>query len=93
MSFFEHFDELRARVIRCLWVFVGGFCVSYLVSEQAMAFLRAPLFKVLPPEQQKLYFTHLFENFMTHLKISGYLSLFLFSPFYFISCGDSSRLA
>jgi sec-independent protein translocase protein TatC len=37
----------------------------------------------MPPEQRKLYFTSLFENFMTHLKIGGYASLFLFSPYFF----------
>lgn len=83
MSFFEHFDELRLRLMRCLVAFFLGFILCYLVSEPILAFLRRPLFEFLPESQQKLYFTHLFENFLTHLKISGYASLFLFSPFYF----------
>jgi sec-independent protein translocase protein TatC len=41
------------------------------------------LFAALPPEQHKLYFTSLFENFFTHLKIAGYSSLFLTSPYFF----------
>ena len=48
-----------------------------------MAILRKPLFEVLPVSQQKLYFVSLFENFMTHLKIAGYASLFFLSPYYF----------
>jgi sec-independent protein translocase protein TatC len=83
MSFYEHVEELRVRFIRCLWIFMGGFALAYTISDRLLAFLSHPLFKVLPPEQRKLYFTSLFENFMTHLKISGYASLFALSPFYF----------
>jgi sec-independent protein translocase protein TatC len=83
MHFFDHLDELRSRLMRCLWVFMGGFILCYTQAEPMLAVLRKPLFDALPPEQRKLYFTSLFENFMTHLKISGYASLFLFSPFFF----------
>src|SRR5207248_1359268 len=40
-------------------------------------------FDVLPANQQKLYFTNLFENFMVHLKISAVASIFCLAPFYF----------
>jgi len=83
MGFFDHFDELRVRLMRCLWVFMGGFFAFYFAADSIMAILRKPLFAALPPEQQKLYFTDLFENFMTHLKIAGYASLFFLSPYYF----------
>jgi sec-independent protein translocase protein TatC len=83
MSFYEHFDELRVRLMRCLAVFFIGFILCYSFSEPILSFLRRPLFDVLPEEQQKLYFTSLFENFLTHLKISGYASLFVFSPYFF----------
>lgn len=82
MSFYEHFDELRVRFMRCLWVFLIGFCICYLIADPLLGILRKPLFDVLPPDQRKLYFTNLFENFMTHLKIAGYASLF-FSPYFF----------
>jgi sec-independent protein translocase protein TatC len=83
MPFYDHLDELRKRVMRCLFVFMGGFMLCYSFAEPMLAVLRKPLFDALPPDQRKLYFTSLFENFMTHLKISGYASLFVFSPFYF----------
>jgi sec-independent protein translocase protein TatC len=83
MSFYEHLEELRTVVIRCLLVFFLGFIVCYFFSEPILAVLREPLFDALPPEQRKLYFTSLFENFLTHLKISGYASIFFFSPYYF----------
>lgn len=83
MAFFSHVDELRQRLMRALYVFVAGFIIGYYVSEPIMAWLREPLFKVLPLDKQHLYFTSLFENFMTHLKIAGYFSLFALSPYYF----------
>jgi sec-independent protein translocase protein TatC len=83
MSFFEHADELRQRFMRALMVFMAGFVGCYFVSDNLLAVLRKPLFDVLPVGQQKLYFTSLFENFMTHLKISGYASLLFLSPYFF----------
>jgi sec-independent protein translocase protein TatC len=83
MGFFDHIDELRVRLMRCLWVFMAGFSLCYLIAPQIMDFLRAPLFEVLPPDKRQLYFTSLFENFLTHLKIAGYASLVFLSPYYF----------
>jgi sec-independent protein translocase protein TatC len=83
MGLFDHIDELRVRLMRCLVVFFFGFIIFYFLSEPILAVLRKPLFEVLPVEQQKLYFTSLFENFLTHLKIAGYASVFCLSPYYF----------
>lgn len=83
MSFFDHFEELRFRLLRSLVVFFVGFIGFYFLSEPLLYLLRKPLFEILPADQQKLYFTHLFENFLTHLKIGGYASLFFLSPYYF----------
>lgn len=83
MSFFEHVEELRSRVMTCLFVFFLGFCICYaFATDWLMDFLKAPLFKVMGPDQQKLYFTNLFENFLVHLKISAVGSIVLFVPFY-----------
>lgn len=83
MSFYDHIDELRVRLMRSLTVFLMGFIICYFFADFFLEILRKPLFDAVPPEQQKLYFTHLFENFMMHLKIAGYASLFVFSPYYF----------
>ena len=84
MGFFDHLDELRVRVMRALTIFFVGFLICFFLTNPfVLEFLRAPLFDIFPPEQQKLYFTGLFENFLTHLKIAGYSSLFFFSPFFF----------
>ena len=83
MSFYDHLDELRIRLMRCLLIFFVGFLLCYLVSDRILGILREPLFAVMPPDQRKLYFTSLFENFLTHLKIAGYASVFFLSPVYF----------
>ncbi|MBS1963895.1 MAG: twin-arginine translocase subunit TatC [Bdellovibrionales bacterium] len=83
MALMEHIGELRVRAMRMLYVFVAGFIGGYLVSNPVMEWLRAPLFQALPEEKRFLYFTSLFENFMTHLKIAGYLSIFGLSPYFF----------
>jgi sec-independent protein translocase protein TatC len=83
MSFYDHLDELRSRLMRCLVVFFVGFIACYFLADPILSLLRRPLFNVMPPDQRKLYFTSLFENFMTHLKIAGYASLFFLSPYYF----------
>lgn len=83
MAFFDHVDELRARLMRCMYVFMAGFTAFYFKAEWFLSILRKPLFEALPPESRKLYFTSLFENFMTHLKIAGYASLLFLAPYYF----------
>lgn len=84
MGFFDHMDELRARLMRVLIGFLAVFIACYLwVVEFVLKFLRKPLFAVLPPDQHKLYFTSLFENFLTHIKVSAYCSIALLSPYLF----------
>ena len=83
MTFWDHLDELRERLIKCAWVFFGGFGVSYYFSDKILGFLRKPLFQLLPQDKQHLYYTGLFENFFVHLRISGFASLLFLSPDYF----------
>lgn len=83
MSFYDHFDELRDRLTHSLIVFFVGFIGCYFIAEPILEILRKPLFEALPPDQRKLYFTSLFENFLTHLKIAGYGSIFVLSPYFF----------
>lgn len=81
MSFLGHIDEFRKRLIRCLWLFLIAFGLCYTFSDFFLAFLRKPLFENVPPEYQKIYFTHLFENFLTHLKVSVYAGFLIISPY------------
>ncbi len=83
IGFWDHLDELRSRVVLCLWIFFGGFIAFYFLSDHILDFLRKPLFDALPEGQRRLYYTSLFENFHVHLKVSAYASLALLSPVYF----------
>lgn len=84
MGFWQHLDELKGRLTKSLIVFCVGFFVCYFYTNPfVLSFLQKPLFAHLPAEQHKLYFTSLFENFLTHLKIAGYTSLFALSPYFF----------
>ena len=84
MGFWQHLEELKARLFRCLIVFLIGFMLCYFFADKyVFEFLQKPLFDALAPDQRKLYFTSIFENFLTHIKIDGYSALFLFSPYYF----------
>ena len=84
MGFWQHLDELKVRLKKALMVFfIGvGICYEY-TNKYVFQFLQKPLFDALPENQHKLYFTSLFENFLTHLKIAGYSSVFLVSPYLF----------
>ncbi len=85
MGFWQHLDELKARLFKVMIVFFAAFFICYFYTNSVvMRFLQAPLFAALPPDQHKLYFTSLFENFFTHLKIAGYTSIFLISPYSFL---------
>lgn len=84
MGFWQHLDELKDRLKKSLIAFFVGFGVCYTYTNTyVFKFLQKPLFDALPADQHKLYFTNLFENFLTHLKIAGYTSVFLISPYFF----------
>lgn len=53
MSFLEHLDELRRRLIRCfIFIFVAG-SVSWVFSGQIYAFLAAPVERALADAQRR----------------------------------------
>lgn len=81
--FWDHLEELRDRLFRCLWVFLVTSCAGYLARHPILAFLKAPLFSVLPADKQHLYFTGMFESFFNHLTVSMIVGFFLGSPYFF----------
>jgi sec-independent protein translocase protein TatC len=84
MAFTAHLDELRVRLMRALAFFLAFFLgIFFTCSGRLLAFLRAPLFQVMPEGEGKLYYTHLFENFLMHLKVSAYGSFVLLLPYFF----------
>jgi len=79
LSFVEHLEELRKRIIICLIAVAIGFAVSYAFAKKIFAFLSIPLRKALPPESS-LIFTGPTEAFLTYLKTALVAGLFVATP-------------
>lgn len=80
--FWDHLEELRNRLMNCLYALLVTSAAGYFVRMPVLAFLKAPLFHALPPDKQQLYFTGMFESFFNHLQISLLVGVFLGSPFF-----------
>ena len=93
MSFWNHLEELRKRLVRSiLWIAVGfGVCFNY--SEDILRLLMWPMNAKLPfgtsfpflssipnKVEQKLHYTTLIEPFWSHLKIALIAGIMLVFP-------------
>lgn len=81
MPILDHLDELRSRLIKSLFVITIAFFVSYTFRDPLLHFIKAPLFKILPPDQHFLYFTGILDELMVTLKISFYAAIAASMPF------------
>lgn len=81
MPLLDHLDELRSRLIKSLFIITIAFFVSYTFRNFLLKFIKAPLFKILPPEQQFLYFTGILDELMITLKISLYSAIAISMPY------------
>lgn len=80
--FWDHLEELRSRLMNCLYVLLVTSAIGYLVRVPILEFLKAPLFHALPPDKQHLYFTGLFDSFFNHLQVAVIAGVFIGSPFF-----------
>lgn len=83
MTFTEHLNELRVRLVRCLIAAFVGFLACYGFAEQLFALLMQPLLDLLQPSGGSLIYTGLPEAFFTHLKVAALAGLFVASPYIF----------
>jgi sec-independent protein translocase protein TatC len=79
MSFLEHLDELRKRLIYICWSLLAGCIVAYIFIAQIFDFIMRPLQQMLPPGG-KLMFTQGAEPFMLYVKIGFLAGIFIASP-------------
>ena len=79
MSFLEHLDELRRRLVVSLVAVLGGFLVALLFIPQIFAFVMKPLQEILP-NGGKLIYTEPTEAFMLQLKVAALAGLVLAAP-------------
>lgn len=80
--FWDHLEELRDRLMKCLYILLATSGVGYYVRVPVLAFLKAPLLRNLPPEKQHLYFTNLFESFFNQLQVAIITGVFIGAPFF-----------
>src|SRR6266545_6219769 len=79
MSFLEHLDELRRRIIRILLYVVIGFCASFYFAERIYGFLAVPVVAALPPGD-KLVVTTVTGAFAIYVKVAVLAGIFLTIP-------------
>lgn len=83
-SIFDHFRELRSRLVRIGLAIVVGFGICWFFHEQIAAIVYRPLVMVLPANQgSSIIFTGVAEGFLTHMKLAIVAGIFLMSPYIF----------
>ena len=79
MTFLEHLDELRRRIIISLIAVLISFGICFAFAQQIFDFLMGPLRSALPPGGE-LIATAVPEIFLLYLKMSFFAGIFLASP-------------
>lgn len=79
MSFLEHLEELRTRLVRCLLSLVVGFAVCWGFHEQIFRVLTRPL-RQADPNVQFIY-TSPTEAFMLYMKMAFFVGIFVAAPY------------
>jgi sec-independent protein translocase protein TatC len=82
MSFLEHLDELRKRIIRALLSLCFGIAVAAFFIEDLYSFVMLPLTQTLRPGETMIY-TEPTEAFMLWIRIAITAGLFISAPLIF----------
>ena len=82
MSFLEHLDELRKRIIRALLSLVLGIAIGLFFINDIIDFVMRPLSAALPPGGKFIY-TEAPEAFMLYLRIAVIAGLIIATPLIF----------
>ena len=80
MSFLDHLEELRKRLIVSIIAIGVAFLACWNFADRIYAWIQAPLTKFLPKGDQKLAFTRLTEPFMLYMKVAFFAAIFVASP-------------
>jgi sec-independent protein translocase protein TatC len=79
MSFLEHLDELRRRLIHIVAYIGIGFVTCWFFARPIYDFLARPLTRFLPAGQ-KLVFTNVLDAFTVYMKVAFVAGIFLTIP-------------
>ncbi len=80
MSFLEHLDELRKRIVNSAIAIGVGILLSFTFIQRIYSFLMAPTMRVLPPGS-KLIYTEPGEAFSLYIQLSMIVGGIMASPF------------
>jgi sec-independent protein translocase protein TatC len=78
MSFLEHLDELRKRLIGCAYSLLFGCAIAFIFVGQLQEFILQPLVSYLP--NGKIIYTSGFDPFLLMMKIGALAGLMIASP-------------
>jgi sec-independent protein translocase protein TatC len=78
MSFLEHLDELRKRILIAVGALIVGFLVALLFIDQIFAFIMEPL--QAPLNGGQLIYTEPTEAFMLYMKMAALAGLLMAAP-------------
>jgi sec-independent protein translocase protein TatC len=82
MSFLDHLDELRKRLIACVWGLVVGCAIGFIFVQRIQSFIWLPLYSNLHATNgAKFMYTTGFEPFMLTMKIGALAGLLIALPF------------
>ncbi|HEX6161348.1 MAG TPA: twin-arginine translocase subunit TatC [Thermoanaerobaculia bacterium] len=79
MSFLDHLEELRKRIVVSFIAVAVGFLVCWGFAEKIFLYLQLPLAQFLPPGD-KLAYTRLTAPFFLYMKVAFFAGLFLAAP-------------
>lgn len=80
MTFLEHLEELRKRLLHSILALGVAFGICWGFSKPIYAFLARPILAVLPPGRT-LAFTGLPDPFVLYMKVALLAGIFLASPY------------
>jgi sec-independent protein translocase protein TatC len=94
MSFWDHLQELRVRLVRCALYFAGGVCATYAFRFRIWEWVNRPLLEVFRAQMElqggaaagavePFAFTSVTEPFFSLLRVSFWTAGFLASPLIF----------
>jgi len=83
MSFLDHLEELRRRIISCILAVTVGFFACWRYAERIYEFMQRPIMEALHRNgmPEKLVYLNPTEPFNLYLKVAFLAGVFLTSPF------------
>lgn len=85
MSFIEHLEELRSRMIKCFITIFVFFCISYPFVKQILGYVVKPVGNVVFTSPQEAFFSYIILSFFIGLFLSS--PIIIFQIWRFVSVG------